>query len=183
MRRGLAIPTAFFCIAYLPGLITAQSGARTVSRPTFFEPDDRNRGLENAQPPSDIVLDALLKEAKANELDREIEGLTREQKRVLFETVRVNLGPTAEEDFVVHGKPPLIGADCEWFWIVRVRRGEAGVLLFANGLALELRKRVVNGYREINASWATAGYVGDRLYKFDGTIYRLVREHTEGQKP
>ncbi len=148
-----------------------------------FSPDDENRGLMNARPPSDEVLDALLKKVEADNLNSEIESLGREQKRASFEVVRVPLGWAAEENYVVHGKPPMIGADCEWFWIVRVRKGKAQVLLFANGLALKLRGRVEHGYRDIDVAWASAASVSDRLYRYDGLTYKVVRAHTERQKP
>ena len=77
----------------------------------------------------------------------------------------------------------MIGADCEWFWIVRVRHGVAEVLLFSNGLALELRKHGTNGYRDIHVSWATAAYIGERSYSYDGSAYKLVREQAKEQKP
>ena len=170
-------------ILLMPALAVAQSKMHSNFGPTFFEPGDNNRGLENARPPSDAVLDAVLEKVEADELSDEIEGFTREQKRALFETVRVTLGPKAEEDFVVHGKPPMIGADCEWFWIVRLRQGKAKVLLFSNGLALELRRQIANGYRDVDVSWATAAFVGDRVFRYDGTSYKLLREHTEEQKP
>ena len=151
--------------------------------PIVFSPDDGNRGLKNAGPPSDEVLDALLKKVEADDLDSEVKTLSPEQMRASFEVVRVPLGQTTEKDYVVHGKPPMIGADCEWFWIVRVRRGKAEVMLFANGLALELRGRVAHGYRDIDVSWASAASVSDRLYRYDGSAYKVVREHTERQKP
>jgi len=183
MRRLRVVLIAMLGIAYIAVSIAAQTTERSASRPTFFEPDDQNRGLENARPPSDAILDALLKRIEADELNDEIESLSREQKRALFEVVRVNLGPAAEEGYVVHGKPPMIGADCEWFWIVRVRKGKAAVILFSNGLALELRRQVVNGYRDIGVSWPTAAYIGDRLYRYDGSGYKLLHEQTKEQKP
>jgi hypothetical protein len=183
MRHALIALIVLLGIVGMPGLITAQKKAQSGSRPTLFEPEDHNHGLEGARHPSDNVLDALLKRVENDELSSEIEELSRERKRALFEVVRVNLGPTSEEDYVVHGKPPLIGADCEWFWIVRVREKKAEVMLFSNGLALQLQRQLVSGYRDIDVSWATAAYVGNRLYRYDGSTYKLLREHTEEQKP
>jgi hypothetical protein len=183
MRKVLLASILLVGIVYLPGLVAAQKKAYPDSSPLLFEPDYHNHGLENARPPSDDILDALLKKVEADELSSEIEDLSREQKRALFEIVRVNLGPPAEGDYVVHGKPPMIGADCEWFWVVRVKQGKAEVILFANGLALELRRQMVNGYREIGVSWATAAYVGDRLYRYEGPVYKLVRDRTREQQP
>jgi hypothetical protein len=182
MRSALSIAAALLCIVSMPGWIAAQKNARSDSDPTFFNPDYNNQGLENARPPSDIVLDVLLKRVEADEMSGEIEGFGREQKRALFEVVRVDLGPTSEEDYVVHGKPPMIGADCEWFWIVRVRQGKAEVILFSNGLSLALRKHATNGYRDIESDWGTAGFIGERLYSYSGSIYKLEWEHSKENK-
>jgi hypothetical protein len=122
-----------------------QKNGRTDSRPTLFNLEDNNLGLERVRPPKDNVLDAVLKQVETDELNSEIEQLSREQKRALFEAVRVDLGPALEEAYLVHGKPPMIGADCEWFWVVRVKEKKAGVVLFSNGLAIELRKKPPRG--------------------------------------
>ena len=183
MRRALLVSIAILGLVCRPLRVVAQTVTHAVPSPRVFEPDFQNAGLEHAQPPSDVVLDALLKQIEADEMSGEIEDLDRQKKRALFETVRVHLGPAAEEDYVVHGKPPMIGADCEWFWVVRVSGGKAEILLFANGLALVLEKHVANGYCDIDVSWATAAYIGDRLYRYDVLAYKLFRERTKEQKP
>jgi hypothetical protein len=182
MRSALSIATALLCIVCTRGWVAAQKNARFDSDPTFFDPDYNNQGLESARPPSDIVLDVVLKRVEADKMSGEIEGFSREQKRALFEVVRVDLGPTSEEDYVVHGKPPMTGADCEWFWIVRVHQGKAEVLLFSNGLSLVLRRHATNGYRDIEGNWATAAFIGERLYRYDGSLYKLEWEHSRENK-
>ena len=55
----------------------------------------------------------------------------------------------------------------------------AEVLLFANGLALNVLQSRTNGYKDIETSWAgNLGYKVGRYFHYDGTRYKLVREHT-----
>jgi hypothetical protein len=41
---------------------------------------------------------------------------------------------------------------------------------------------MANRYRNIEVEWATAAFVGTRFYRYDGSVYRLYREHTKGNK-
>jgi len=179
----LAIVIFMITLVGTPGYIWAQDKPRTVTAITTFDPEDANAGFENAQPPPDAVLAALLTSAKKDQLDDELKGLGIEQKRALFEVVQVNLGRSVGNAYVVHGKPPMIGADCDWFWIVQADGHHARVLLFSNGLALSLRKHSTAGYRDIVVSWASAAFTGERLYGYNGSEYKLIREQTKEQKP
>lgn len=82
-----------------------------IPRPTLFAPDDENRGFEDAVPPSDIVLDALLNTAEAQDASEELKALGRESKRKLFSVVRIQIGGINEEDYIVTGRQPMSGAD------------------------------------------------------------------------
>jgi hypothetical protein len=132
---------------------TRHSGKAT---PTMFAPEVE-QGFENAQPPSDAVLDALLTSAEAKDSRDELEGLDREAKRKLFEVVRVDLTGRGEEDYVALGNYPMSGADHHWFWIVQVNEGKARVLLFTQGLTIQLLHKRTNGYRDIKEMWAATG--------------------------
>jgi len=155
----------------------------TKSTPSVFEPDYQNRGFEEAQPPSDVVLNALLKTPEAVEMHNELSHRDRESLGSLFRVVAVDLGESGERGFIVLGNDPMSGADCFWFWIVRTSQGKAEVLLFSNGLSLSLKRRTTNGYKDIEVDWATAAFIGSRLYRYDGSVYRLDKEQTKGNKP
>jgi hypothetical protein len=133
-------------------------------------------------PPSDLVLNALLNTREAIDARKDLEGRSREKLRSLFKVVRVDLGPEHEKDYVALGSDPLSGADCFWFWIVRVRDGRAKVLLFSNGLTLTLRKSKTNGYSDIRGDWATAAYIGGELFKCDGSAYKTAWKQTKENK-
>jgi hypothetical protein len=149
------------------------------ARPIVFVPDDGNRGFENAKPPSDAVLNALLATSQAKDAHNELSGLNREDLRNLFEIVRVNLGPATEEDYVVHGRSlPMRGAENDWFWIVRDRRDHAKIILFANGYSLELLKTMTSGYKDIRTVWSAPAYTLTDMYHFDGVRYEHVHRFT-----
>jgi hypothetical protein len=149
------------------------------ARPIVFVPDNENRGFENAKPPSDAVLDALLATSEAKEAHKELSGLNRENLRDLFEVVRVDLGPTGEEDYVVHGTSlPMKGAENDWFWIVLNRRSRAEVVLFANGYSLELLKTMSSSYKDVRTVWSAPAYTLTDIYHFDGVRYQHVRRFT-----
>jgi hypothetical protein len=175
----LVLLLGFGATAGNAAVMTGQNGN---SRPTVFEPEDKNLDFENAKSPSDAVLNALLKTEEVTGDPKALEGRSREALRQMFEVVSIDLGNHNETDYVVLGKGPMIGADCYWFWIVRDRQGRGEVLLFSNGLSLALRKHATNGYRDIESDWATAGFVGQRLYRYNGSVYKLEWEHTKENK-
>lgn len=164
--------------------VFAQNAKIVGSRfPRFFNPEDEDRGFERAQPPSDTVLDALLATSEAKASASEIEGLSREKLRGLFRVVPVHLGRESEQDFLAQGQGPLTGADCDWFWIVRVKEGHAKVLLFSNGLAVTISKHSTNGYSDIRGDWATAAFTGMEIFRYDGHRYQLAVKRTKENRP
>lgn len=153
------------------------------SSPTVFAPEADMQGFENAQPPSDPVLDALLSSQEARSSSDDLEGLDREAKRKLFEAVRVDLTGRGEEDYVVLGNDPMGGADNHWFWIVRVSEGRAQILLFTQGLTVQLLRKRTNDYRDIKESWGGNSGSVTRIYRYRGSAYVLATEHSEESKP
>jgi hypothetical protein len=162
----------------------AQNGPRAEKQePSLFYPDNEKRGFENAKPPSDLVLDALLRTREARQMKVKLEGYDRAGLRGLFEIVPVDLGPAGDEDYVAHGRTlPMMGADNDWFWIVRVQQGKANVILFSNGWSLRLLARKTNEFRDIERADGTAAFSGETLYRFNGSVYKLVWEHTKENK-
>ncbi|MFC5865569.1 hypothetical protein ACFPT7_24905 [Acidicapsa dinghuensis] len=151
--------------------------------PSYFAPDDENAGFDDAEPPPDAVLDTLLTRPEVAETADELQNKDRGSLRKLFQTVRVNLGKADEDDYVVLGTFPMSGGDCNWFWVVRTRQGKGETILFAPGLSLLLQKRLTNGYRDIKQSGGTAAFRSERLYRYNGIAYRLLRERTWAVKP
>jgi hypothetical protein len=178
-----AVLVAAFSLLMVTGRVhraDAQNGPGAAKQePSLFYPDNEKLGFEHARPPSDLVLDALLKTKEARQVKVQLEGYDRDGLRDLFEVVLVDLGPSGDEDYVAHGKKrPMIGADNDWFWIVRVQRGKANVILFSNGWSLRLLERKTNGFRDIERAYGTAAFSGETLYRFNGSVYDIAWDHT-----
>jgi hypothetical protein len=153
---------------------------RPVHEPTVFSAEDEDTSaFRNALPPSNAVLDALLKTTEAQQSADELQKMGREEQRELFHVVPMHLSRPDEVDWIVLGSGPMSGADNEWYWVVHQVGKREEVLLFANGLALNVLWSRTNGYKDIETSWAgNLGYEVDRYFHYDGTRYKLVREHT-----
>ena len=180
MRCTLVASIALLGISCAPVRIAAQENPRPQSSPTLFEPDNYSHGFEGAAPPSDAVLNALLKTKEAQLERQKLKGLDRMDLRRRFSVVKIDLGVQNESDYVALGSDPMSGADCFWFWIVRSVNGEARVILFANAYTLELLKESTNGLRDIRTVWSSAaGYTLTDIYRFDGVKYRRIHAFTK----
>ena len=146
--------------------------------PIIFAPET-DTGFEKAKPPSDAVLDALLRTPEAVRRGDD-NNPDREYIRKSFQVVRVDLGGTNEEDYVVLGVGYYTGADCHWFWIVRVKQGNGQVLLYTPGLVIEILRQETNGYHDIRESWGGNSGSTTRIFQYTGTTYKLASEHSEG---
>jgi hypothetical protein len=172
------------CVISLTIALPAQTAKQPASGfPSYFAPDRENEGFAHAQQPSDGVLDALLATTEAKESAAGLQALSREKLRGLFQVVRIRLSNDNEQDFLVQGSGPLTGADCYWFWIVRVKDGQTKALLFVNGLAVTILTHTTKGYRDIRGDWATAAFSGMGVFQYDGTAYKRVRERSWANKP
>jgi hypothetical protein len=171
-------------IICLSAVLPAQTVRQSPSGfPSYFAPDQENEGFAHARQPSDKVLDALLATKEAKESASDLRALNREKVRGLFQVVRIRLKDEDEQDFLALGSGPLSGADCYWFWIVRVKDGQARALLFVNGLAITVLKHATNGYRDIRGDWATAGFSGMGVFQYDGTSYKAAHTRSWANKP
>lgn len=167
-------------------MILWQASAQQASKgPTFFSPDYvENDPFKHALPPTDDVLNALLKTPQALQAADALAKLDREELRKTFSVVKVHLSDSTEDDEVVLGSDPMSGADNDWFWIVRRLPDRAQVVLFANGLSLELLDTRTLGYKNIRTSWgAASGLTITCIYQYDGTRYQLAHKYTKTVSP
>ncbi len=178
------IVVALICAWALAVHVAGQAAPRNLPRePSIFYPDLNDSGFQYAQPPSDAVLNALLRtpETKLN-FDR-LRALDRTHLRSLFRVVRVHLTNTDEVDWVVGGKFPMTAADGDWFWLVREVDGEPHVVLFASALSLELLTKQTADFKDVRTVWSSAaGYTLTNIYHFDGAVYRRVHAFTKSDK-
>jgi hypothetical protein len=155
-----------------------------ISKPlAVFYPDDENAGLKDAAPPTDIVLNALLKTAEARLTGTRLTELDRESQRKVFRVAQVDLGDAEEKDFIAVGSKPMTGADNEWFWIVRVRQGRASVLLFTGALSVSILPHKTNGRHDISSFWTMGANELFRRYGYNGTVYKLTGQRYHEIKP
>jgi len=176
MARTLVLAIAMFMVSSTAMGVTQRKSANlNSSEHTLFYPDDENRGFKDAHPPSDAVLDALLATPEVkdtvDEMSDHKRDISREAIRKLFETVPVELSDANEKSYVVVGKFPMSGGDCDWFWIVRTGSKSAKVILYAAGLSLELQRTKTHGYRDIRGTWGTAADHGYLMYRYHGPSY------------
>ena len=150
----------------------------------FFYSNDDNRGFENAKPPSDVVLDALLETPQVKESLDDIEDQSRESLRSYFKVALANAGGPQDEIYVVTStKLPLGSGDSDWFWIVQTDKQKARVILFIIGHTLTFKKHRTNGYRDLLETTGTPGQPEENLFRYDGKAYRLSRERLQTVKP
>jgi len=185
MNRKARILWSLLCFGCVIGFAVAQNSIPHESKePTVFQPDDENEGFDNADPPSNDVLNSLLKTAEARQMSAKLENLDHEQLRKLFEVVKVHLGDSRELVEVVLGHSAMSGVDSNWFWIVRCLPGHSEVILFANGNGLEVLKTRTAGYKDIRTIWSSAaGYSITTVYRYDGIRYKFARKRTTTVKP
>ena len=180
MRLALLVCKFFLCV------VAASAQPHKPNRPadiTFFAPDDENRGFETAGPPSDALLDSLLKTPEAENAKEKLAALDREKLRNLFQVVPIHLSSSMETDYIALGRDPLSGADCFWFWLVRPVGNHAQVILFSNALTVQLLPTRTNGYRDIRSTWSSAaGYTITRVFHYSGAKYILAHQYTRKER-
>ncbi len=96
----------------------------------------------------------------------------------LFRATEVHLGPPNETDLLVAGIFPVTGADNDWYWVVRSTPNPR-VLLWVGCLSVKLLTRKTNGYRDVSTNWSSPQQDLDRVYRFDGSTYKLWKRTSE----
>lgn len=96
-----------------------------------------------------------------------------------FSASKIHLGDAREEDLVLVGRGPMLGANITWFCVFRPSAN--GHELFFDGRAHDLivTNTVSNGYREIQMLSATGASIHTVLFRFDGKRYRVYRDRWE----
>jgi hypothetical protein len=170
-------------VSILPVFSSHSLTQKASSSRIFFYPDD-NHGFENAKPPSDTVLDALLASAEVKDRLDEIEDQSRESLRHYFSAIPTDAGTAEDQIYVVTSTGlPLGSGDSDWFWMVRTRKQEATVILFTIGHTLRFQQHRTNGYRDLRETTGTPVQPEENLYRYDGAVYRLLRTRLRKEKP
>lgn len=158
-----------------PILMAGQTRARLSNHPPVYFSDD-GRGFENAHPPSDEVLRAILETPAARDAANDLDNDQKANLKSFFQSAPARLAMAPEEGYVVIGHVPMGGGDNDWFWIVGVHGGRAKVLLFERGDAIRIRSNSRHGFHDVELDWYVGARWGRRIYSFDGSKYKLIRE-------
>jgi len=178
--------TTCFILIMLCHVCTAtaqRADVKGTPEPTFFSEDmDPNPFWDSDTLPANVL--EMLKVGKSAGLaaDR-LKGFDQAGFAALFDAVHVHLGNSRELGYVVVGKFPMSGADCDWFWVVRSDRDHPKIILFSNSNAIELLRGRTNGYRNVRSTWSSAaGYTITCVYHYDGNRYRVFRKYEKTEK-
>jgi hypothetical protein len=97
-----------------------------------------------------------------------------------LEAAVVHLHGPNERDLVVVGSgAPFIGANVGPFWIIRDLPTGPEIVFSTIALGLDIQKITSNGFRNIEASSATAGEVFTTTFHFNGKKYVVFRRKSE----
>jgi hypothetical protein len=138
---------------------------------------DENNSIQRPVPLSPSALKALLQRKEIRDNLRGLADSDRNNLAQFFSAAEVHLSEADQIDLVVMGKPPMSGADNTWFWVIRSARKDPLAVLFAGGYSLELLASRTNRYCDIRATWSSPQETSTRIYKFDGTRYKLWKEN------
>jgi len=172
--RPKALLAAIFVLTFLAGQVAAQraekvrwqfSAEGAISYPKASIPHEVFRILEQ----DDGVRAAL--EAQ--------NGPNKETPHTWFQASSIHLKDSNEDDFVVQGTGPILGANVTTFWVFRMTGDKATLLLkvIAHDLLVKSTRR--NGYLAIDAVSATASTVTTTSFEIKGNSYAKYHERTE----
>ncbi len=98
-----------------------------------------------------------------------------EPPRSWFLASAIHLAGPEEEDLVVIGRPPILGANVTTFWIFRPRRDGFELLLTASAHDISIKNRRFNSYREVDVFSATAVRLVTVRYRLEGATYKAYK--------
>jgi hypothetical protein len=161
------------------GAITAVVAAQLDNRPEQrqFSAEDESVQVPVAIPQGirkNLAGDEMVREATSyDHIDPE------EFPAAWFSASMVHLGSSIEEDFVLVGRGPMVGANITQFWVFRATTRGYRLVLQASAHDLIVMNKVRNGFREIELLSATGIAVRTVLLRFDGERYKVVRDKWE----
>jgi hypothetical protein len=167
---------ALVLLAGMACIATAQS-APAGEQMSFSE----DAPLQHTVALSPDVLEVLFQTQEARQALNFASDSTQDHPARLFRATEVHLSRPDETDLVVIGVPPMSGADCGWFWIVRLTRGGPQVVLFAGANSLDLRDSRTSGYRDIVTTSASAGTSEETTFHFNGKSYKAWKKKTQNR--
>jgi hypothetical protein len=172
------------CLILVDGAVLAQSSAAShpKQRTEFTTYDEHS--LEGFGPVSEEIIDALLATEEADLMRDYLKGLSRHELLGLFKGIQLHLADSGETEYLVLGKSPMTGGDCDWYWVVRSSgKCQPEIILFANTNVIDLLRSKTNGHKDIRGEWSAAsGLSITTIYHYDGLKYRLAHKYSKSEK-
>lgn len=177
LRRSWAA-VAICAAALSPFACSAQSSC-TYKR-TFSGEEDRC--LDHASSPPPRVVAAILKTEEGRESFDELEPADRFNVAKLFKGLTVHLRDQSQQDMIVRGDPPMSGGDNTWFWIVTSVKKHP-FAFWVQGNTVTILGTSHHGYADIRTGWAAGSHKATRVFRYDGSHYKLFHENYEDLPP
>lgn len=165
-----------FSLAVCLGLHFAalRSIAQGTSRQTFCEDLAGNFSLKVPSIPREVVTVIMDSKQMQDRLSYP-EAPSPDHAKRLLRAAQIQLGDDGTTAFLIAGSGELSGADNGWFWIVKVLGNRASIIFEVGTNCVSVRNHRTHGYKDIEASWASAGETLDETFAYDGAEYKLVR--------
>jgi hypothetical protein len=132
--------------------------------------------VKNAVPIPDEIWPLLKVDSDVQDQLRRQTPPLKDPPKNWFSAAFVHLREQNENDLVVQGEYPMMGANVTEFWVFAETNRGPQLVLKVPAHDLFLLNRVSNGYRVIEASAVTALHVSTSTYTFDGSHYVPVRK-------
>jgi len=144
--------------------------------PTSFSAEDAK--FPDAVPLSSCARVSLAADVHVASLLKHQNLTAEELPEEWFTASQQSLGTGAGDLMVVMGASLMRGANISPFWILRIRKSSCSLLLSAGGHDLMVLRHKSNGIPDIKTFAITVATTSERLYRFDGHQYRLVRSRS-----
>jgi hypothetical protein len=125
------------------------------------------------------VLAPLIKSEQWKEAEESL-GEEMPAPKKVFSGLKIALSSaksSADYYLVLSSSGGLNGADSDSFWIVRLKKDTADILLWEGALCLDIKRTSSHGLHDVVTSWNSAmNPVVFTSYAFDGSEYKLRRK-------
>jgi hypothetical protein len=149
------------------------SFAQGTSKQTFCEDAANDFPLKTRSIPHEVV-NVIMDSKQVQDTLSYPDAPSPEDAKHLLRAAQIQLGNDGATTFLVAGSGELSGADNGWFWIVRVLKNRASIILEVGTNCASVKNHRTHGYRDIETGWASAGETLNEAFAYSGVKYQLV---------
>jgi hypothetical protein len=176
-KLGFLLVGAAFAFGSVP--IQCQR-ARPTQEQTAFSAEDE--GVKHPVPlPSEVLAILQRDNLVKNEL-KYGENAPEKLPPAWFSASEIALGSSGEKDLIIAAEGPLAGGNVDTFWVFVQREHHYTLVLTIPAHDLVVKRPHTNGYRNLQASGATAATVTTLSFRFNGRQYKEYSTTTEDIK-